>query len=166
MKPEKPADVFKFWKSIQESYLKILNHLNDEDFDFKLTEDMHSLKNILNHVFKVYHWWLDANIQDGKNELTPKGKPQTVAEFKEKFIEAQKRLEEFMNAWQWEDWEDTRIITLGGQRLKVPLWWIFWRIAEHDIHHRAQIKLYLKALNKPIPEEEFWNIPKEFFLET
>ena len=34
--------------------------------------------------------------------------------------------------------------------------WVLWHLVEHDIHHRAQLKLQYSFLNNKIDEDIFW----------
>lgn len=35
---------------------------------------------------------------------------------------------------------------------KVPLWWVFWHLLEHEIHHRGEIYLMLGLLGMEAPD--------------
>ncbi len=154
--------LFKYWRAVRESWLQILNYVEDEDLDWVIDEGFHKLGNILNHVSKTYYWWLDIlNRGEGTVEM-PRGKPQTVEGFKKQFLSAHDELENFLTSIDESRLNDTFVVELEGQRAKVPLWWIFIRMFEHEVHHRAQVKMYLKKLGRKIPEHEFWNVLPEF----
>jgi uncharacterized damage-inducible protein DinB len=72
---------------------------------------------------------------------------QTVKAFSEKISEsAAARLEAL--AGKDENWwlKKTRFFDVERQRI-----WIFWRRVLHTAHHRTQLAVYLRMLDKPVP---------------
>ncbi len=155
-------DYFKYWKYVRESWYNILEYVKDEDLDWVIDEGFHKLGNILNHASKTYYWWLGILYRGHGAPTMPKGKPRTVEGFKEQFKTAHAELEKFLSTIDWSRLDDVYEVNLEGEQLHVPLWWILWRMFEHEVHHRAQVKMYLKKLGRNLPEKEFWNIPDEF----
>ena len=51
-------------------------------------------------------------------------------------------------AAQTDDWwmQDVPFFGLTRQRI-----WVFWRRVLHSCHHRTQLTVYLRLLNKPVP---------------
>jgi uncharacterized damage-inducible protein DinB len=45
-------------------------------------------------------------------------------------------------------WWMEEVSFFGGQRQRI---WVFWRRVLHSCHHRAQLTMYLRLLNKPVP---------------
>ena len=46
------------------------------------------------------------------------------------------------------DWWQTRVPFFDVERARV---WIFWRRVLHSAHHRTQLTVYLRLLNRPVP---------------
>ncbi len=51
-------------------------------------------------------------------------------------------------AWKEEEWWLQRVPFFDVERQRI---WIFWRRILHTAHHRAQLTVYLRLLNKPVP---------------
>ncbi len=156
---ETVKDLFTFWSNVRGSFYLILKYISDEDLAHAPWPTMKSLGDLLTHIPAAYHWWLEYIIKDGKG-IKPPAKPcQTVEEIQSLFKTAHDRLEEFINELTWQSLKQEHDVRDGNQTKKVTTYWILWHLAEHDIHHRAQVKMYLTHLGKKIDERDFWNQP-------
>jgi len=72
---------------------------------------------------------------------------QTVAAFRRRLLElATPRLA--VLAAQQESWWFTEVAFFDVRRERI---WIFWRRVLHTAHHRTQLTVYLRLLEKPVP---------------
>ncbi len=156
---EKISEFFSFWENVRKSFYNILSYIHDDDLGYRPDDKVKRLGQILTHIPSAYHWWLEYIVKDGKNIEPPKESLRSIAEIRELFESAHRRLEEFMSDLTWDDLKKEYEVKEGEEIKKVSLLWIFWHLAEHDIHHRAQVKLYCTLKGIEIKEQDFWNQP-------
>jgi len=77
----------------------------------------------------------------------PAGEVLTGAQYRERLVEMARLRLEFL-ARQKEAWwvAPARFFDVDRQRI-----WIFWRRILHTAHHRTQLTVYLRLLDKPVP---------------
>src|ERR1041384_3262936 len=73
--------------------------------------------------------------------------PRTARSYAARMVELSRRRLDFM-ASQDEHWWLTVVPFFDVERERI---WIFWRRVLHTAHHRAQLGIYLRMLNKPVP---------------
>ena len=79
------------------------------------------------------------------NEVLPQSRtPQACAA---RMVELSRERLQFL-AKQEEDWWLTVVPFFDVERERI---WVFWRRVLHTAHHRAQLGLYLRMLNKTVP---------------
>jgi len=79
------------------------------------------------------------------NEVLPETR--TPQAFAARMVELSRERLQFM-AKQSEDWWLAVVPFFDVERERI---WIFWRRVLHTAHHRAQLGVYLRMLNKPVP---------------
>jgi uncharacterized damage-inducible protein DinB len=72
---------------------------------------------------------------------------ETVAAFRARFVELAEPRLAFLAAQQ-DAWWLTRVAFFDAERERI---WIFWRRVLHSAHHRTQLTVYLRSLDKPVP---------------
>ena len=71
----------------------------------------------------------------------------TPLSYAARMVELSRRRLDFL-ARQPEDWWLTVVPFFDVERERI---WIFWRRVLHTAHHRAQLGVYLRLLNQPVP---------------
>ena len=79
------------------------------------------------------------------NEVLPPNR--TPLAFAERMVELSRERLQFL-AKQHEDWWLAVVPFFDVERERI---WIFWRRVLHTAHHRAQLGVYLRLLNKSVP---------------
>jgi len=74
-------------------------------------------------------------------------KDRTPASYAGRMVELSRKRLDFL-AKQADDWWLSVVPFFDVERERV---WIFWRRVLHTAHHRAQLGVYLRMLNKPVP---------------
>ncbi len=145
---EKVTDLFTFWENVRNNFHNILKHVTTDDLSYAPNKAMKSLAEILTHIPAAYHWWLEYIIKDGKG-IKPPSKPcKILSEIKSLFNSAHERLDEFMNRLSWQFLKNEYKVKQDNETKKITLFWILWHLVKHNIHHRAQIRLYLALMGK------------------
>lgn len=152
-------EIFDFWKGVQGSFFKILDYLSDEDLEFNYDSEMRNLGELFTHVANAYHWWLEYIIHDGQGIKPDLDVSKSIEEIKSRLRRAHQRIWGLIEKSSWNDLRKEYEVEEEGTRTTVSLMWILWHLVEHDVHHRAQIGLYLKKLGKKISPKDFWNQP-------
>ena len=110
------------------------------------------------HIASTYNGWLTYQIKDG--EKNPQGislENLTVAKIIEELKKAFDRCYRLIEILSDKDW-DKVLIDYDDHEIpyEVTLGWVLWHLVEHDIHHRAQLKLQYKFLNKEVDPKIFF----------
>lgn len=94
---------------------------------------------------KTHHSWLSNVVKDGEDspEFTgSKEKINSVFDLKKALESGFARLNKFISNLNLEDWKKVDYTTeWKGKTYTESLKWILWHLIEHDIHHRAHIKM-------------------------
>lgn len=151
-------DFFVFWPKIQESILHMSSLLKPEDLDYTFDKNLSPVGHSFYHIAGAYNGWFTYQIQDGGEY--PKQVPDkdlTVEIINDALKEAFDRCNRYLAKTSTDDWD--KLVTdydENNKPYKIPVWWVLWHLVEHDIHHRTQLKLQFKHLNKKIDSRIYW----------
>ena len=115
-----------------------------------------TLGHLLTHVAGTYHGWLAGVIKDGAKFKRRTMPCKSVARARVLFNQAHARLEPAVAGVRMEDWNKYFSGAFRGEHYDYTLNWVIWHLVEHDIRHRAQMKMYLTYLDKKIKGKDFW----------
>jgi uncharacterized damage-inducible protein DinB len=119
-----------------------------EDLDYRPHERSSSVSEILKHQLLSERRFFGEFVgtpEPPANEVLPAGTD--IAAFSERLVAlASPRLHFF--AGQTAKWWMEKVTFFGEPRERI---WIFWRRVLHTAHHRTQLTVYLRMLNKPVP---------------
>ena len=151
-------EFFKFWTNIQASILHMASSLSEEDLDKTFDSVLKPIGETFYHIASVYNGWLTYQIKDGEKNPDPiKKENLTVENINDALKKAFDRCYRLISKSSEEDW-DKVLIDYDDQDnpYNVTFGWILWHLLEHDIHHRAQLKLQFKFLNKEVNPRIFF----------
>jgi uncharacterized damage-inducible protein DinB len=119
-----------------------------EDLAFRIHPRSGTVKDILKHQLLSERRFFGEFLgfpEPPPAELLPK--EETIDAFRRRLCElAQARLARIAD--RTPDWWLERVPFFDVVRERI---WIFWRRVLHTAHHRTQLTLYLRMLNKPLP---------------
>ena len=138
----------------------VLERLPDEHYAWKPHEKSMSLAQLASHVADLPGWMKAAIAHDELDTATSPAPPasakdqiELLARFDQNVIALKKAIESFEianldHAWSMRNGED---VVVTRPRTTVYRIWCL----NHLIHHRAQLCLYLRLLNLPVPTVYF-----------
>ncbi len=135
---------------------KILSLVPFEKGDYKPHEKSMTLKRLATHVAEIAGWWKECLVMDeldfAKGDFTPKALNSTedlLAMFDAYVASSEKILNETPESEFDKDWTmrqgDMIFFTLPKSEV-VRTWCL-----NHWVHHRAQLGVYLRILDIPLP---------------
>ena len=130
----------------------------DADFNYKPHEKSMPLGRLLGHLSDTAGDWAIHTLTTDKLEFPeghkfepyiPASKDAMLARYDKQVAEAKAALVAFDSS----KWDDHWKFVAGGKAWLDNTKYFIWRncVLNHMIHHRAQLGVYLRLLNKPIP---------------
>jgi uncharacterized damage-inducible protein DinB len=130
----------------------------DADFNYKPHEKSMPLGRLAGHISELGGQWAMAILTQDKMEIFPDkphtpysvtGKDAMLKRFAEETAATRKVLAEYTPA----KWDGIWKFVMGGHVLVDENKYLAYRywVMNHIIHHRAQLSVYLRMMNKPIP---------------
>jgi len=157
--PGKIRSFYPFWDTQYRPFLlQAVAAIHPERFDFKPTPEMFTAHQIVVHIAECERGWIHNIVEAGSEEewVVPHEDPKqgwvTVVNLPD-HASLYAALEKWHRSTQsWLDKptsELSRVITWRGDRgveRRGTLHWILDHLQEHEIHHRAQLNLYLRLM--------------------
>jgi uncharacterized damage-inducible protein DinB len=130
----------------------------DVDFTFKPHPKSMALGRLAGHTAELAGEWAISTLTTDKLEFSPEHKfeayvPASKSALLERFDKETTEAKSALAGLAPEKWDEHWKFVAGGQAwIDEPKYqvWRTWVLA-HMIHHRAQLGVYLRLLNKPIP---------------
>ena len=152
---EIPVASSRTFQHVLTTYASEVNKLNSawheftaDDLAFKPHPRSSSVKEIMEHELLSERRFFGEFLglpEVPANEVLPHNR--TPQSFAARMVELSRERLHFM-AQQNEDWWLAVVPFFDVERERI---WIFWRRVLHTAHHRAQLGVYLRLLNKSVP---------------
>ena len=126
----------------------VWHEFTEEDLSFKPHERSSTVGEIIEHELLSERRFFGEFLglpEVPANEVLPQNR--TPQAFAARMVELSRERLHFM-AKQDEDWWLAVVPFFDVERERI---WIFWRRVLHTAHHRAQLGVYLRLLNKTVP---------------
>jgi len=144
----KPADIFSHWKKVRQGTLMIIDVFEDDELFYQAYPGAWPAGQIMIHIADAEEGWFRYAVTKELNEWPSQlnfDNYQDKRSILEALIEAGERTTLYLQSLSEEDLSET-IITPWEERFS--LYWIFWHVLEHEIHHRGELSLILGLLGK------------------
>jgi uncharacterized damage-inducible protein DinB len=139
---------------------KVLARIPEDQFAYKPHESATALGQLASHLVELYGWGIGvmkadsidlAPVDGPKHEpYSAQSSAELLAKFEENAAAFQATLAEATDDAQW--FAPWSLLMAGEVRMSMPrIACIRGMIFNHAIHHRAQIAVYLRMLNIPVP---------------
>jgi len=154
---EVPRGAVAILQHLIRTYASEVNKLNSvwraftqDELEFKTHPRSSSVAEIMKHELlserRFFAEFLGlADVEPEAAQVLPPER--TPGSYAARMIELSRKRLDFL-AKQSEDWWLTVVPFFDVERERI---WIFWRRVLHTAHHRAQLGVYLRMLNKPVP---------------
>jgi len=139
---------------------KVLERLPEAHFDWKPHEKSMSLERLALHVADMPDWIrasVAADELDAASAPRPPAKLENLAQLLERFDRNVVAMRQAVERFDVANWNHPWTMRQGEQVIVTkprPIVYRVWCI-NHMIHHRAQLCLYLRLLNVPVPTVYF-----------
>ncbi|MBI3396644.1 MAG: DinB family protein [Spirochaetia bacterium] len=141
-----PAHYFDEWKHVREGTRKLAAVVPDDKLDFKPSPDLMPLGELTRHIVGAVYFmlgrWLKRDVKAPDN--IRKKEPLNRAAFIAELDVTDKLVQAVLSDLTMEDLDREAYKTESGESRSTG--YVVWHLGEHEIHHRAQLKLYLKLL--------------------
>ena len=130
----------------------------DADFSWKPNAKSMSLGQLAGHLAETAGTWAEHTLSLDKLEFPADHKfeayiPASTKAMLERFDEEVAKVKKELAGFEPKKWDENWKFVAGGQAWIDESKYEVWRswVLNHMIHHRAQVGVYLRLLNKPIP---------------
>ena len=150
METTKPQEFFDYHEKVRQRTQKVIACIPREKFDWRYAEGKFSFADIIRHLGAIERYMYAENAQLKPSRYPGHG-PE-LAEGRENVLAFFNRLhQESMDIFSRLTAEDLqkKCVTPGGATITVWKW--LRAMVEHEIHHRAQMYVYLGMLGIPTP---------------
>ena len=139
-----------YYEKVRQRTLKVIACIPSEKYDWSYREGKFSFADIIRHLATIERYMYGENAQLKPSRYPGHGKeladgPEQVLEF---FNRMHRESMEIFSRLTAEDLQK-KCVTPGGAPITVWKW--LRAMVEHEVHHRAQIYVYLGMLEIPTP---------------
>ena len=156
---------FPWWDTqVRPGLVRLIESMPDRELDFKPRPELMTARELVVHIAEAEHAWIESVLGGAKDEdwVVPREDP---AQGYKLLIEAPDHASLLALLERWhrptQAWLDRPEADLtyevapedkGGRRYTAH--WVLDRVHEHEIHHRAQLGVYVRMLGMEPPS--FW----------
>src|SRR6516225_6304084 len=152
---EVPRAALPLWQHLLDTYASETNKVcgtwagfTDADLDFRPHPKSRTVREIMRHELlserRFFGEFLEVPEPPAGEVLRAEG---SVAAFAARLVEMARPRLDFLARQDDSWWLATRpFFDVNRQRI-----WVFWRRILHSAHHRTQLTVYLRLLDKPVP---------------
>lgn len=139
-----------YYEKVRQRTLKVIRAIPRENFDWTYREGKFTFADIIRHLAAIERWMYAENVQLKPSRYPGHGReladgPENVLAF---FDQLHRESMEIFGRLSEEDL-NRKCTTPGGAPITVWKW--LRAMVEHEVHHRAQIYVYLGLLGIPTP---------------
>jgi uncharacterized damage-inducible protein DinB len=135
------------WRAVRQSIRECLRLTPDDLLTWAPKDGMFALGLIYVHISTAIDWWLTTIIKDGGKWTPMRQLPiNDRQKLDDHLVGSLARLERFAR-----EADLTRMYEFKGEQ--VSGYWAVLHLFEHDIHHRAQVKTYLRLNGIDPPDD-------------
>lgn len=140
-------DIVPIWRRLNADLIRLVDAVPEEDLDWAPNAELWSFRQLFAHLAAAREEWMTRAIADGEPN-TVRGEAMDAGELKEALRAT---------------WDRIERVFRDGERLDATYrdrWWkeappydghwVAWHLLEHDLHHRAEMLLYMSLLGLPV----------------
>ena len=147
-------DIAPTWGRLNEQLVELIDHVPDDRLDWSQKPELWSFRRLFLHLAEAREQWMTRRINDGE--------PNTI----DRDVENQRPGKEELRDALRRTWRRVERTISDQAKLdatyrdlwwkEAPLYdghWVAFHLLEHDIHHRAEMLMYLSQLGVTVRSE-------------
>jgi uncharacterized damage-inducible protein DinB len=143
-------DFLQTWAQLNQMLVDLVDHVPVDRLDWSPREDLWSFRHIFQHVAEAREQWMNRAINDGEDDIDVYKNVHSGEEIKAALAGTWRRIERVFS-------DQALLDATYRDRYwaAAPLrngHWVAFHLLEHDIHHRADMLLYLALLGIETPQ--------------
>jgi uncharacterized damage-inducible protein DinB len=143
-------DIVPIWRALNGMLIELVDFVPDERMQWSPKPDLWTFHHIFQHLCEAREQWMVRAINDGEPDIDIYKNVFTKDELKDAFQRTWERIERTFT-------DQARLNATYKDRYwaEAPLrigHWVAFHLLEHDIHHRADLLLYLALLGIETPQ--------------
>jgi len=148
---ELAAELFPWRHEVRAGTLQAVQKLAPEHLEWKPAGGVHSIMGWLRHLAQSEDWWIQAGVM-GQHGFVPRRKAQLadLDQVLAYLAETRGSTERLLQEWPAERLAESVAVPPGFMGTyrgpTVTLHWLMGNLFNHELHHRAQICLYLRLM--------------------
>ncbi|HEU4416733.1 MAG TPA: DinB family protein [Candidatus Angelobacter sp.] len=150
MENSSPGEFLDYWQKVRQRTQKVIACIPPDKFDWRYSEGKFSFADTIRHLATIERYMYAETVQLKPSRYPGHGKE--LADGPEQVLKYFHRLhQESMDIFSRLSPDDLKkkCVTPGGASITVWKW--LRAMVEHEVHHRAQIYVYLGMLGIPTP---------------
>ena len=145
-----PREFLDYWEKVRQRTLRVIACIPPEKYDWRYTEGKFSFADIIRHLATIERYMYAENVQFKPSVYPGHGKE--LADGPENVIAFFNRLhQESVAIFGRLTAEDLQKKCVTPGNVSITIWKWLRAMVEHEVHHRAQIYVYLGMLEIPTP---------------
>jgi len=143
-------DILSTWENLNGMLIGLVDEVPDDKMEWSPKQELWSFRHIFQHLCEAREQWLNRGFADGETDIGIYQNAHSKEEIKRAFEDTWRRLERTisnqgnLDAVYRDKWWAEAPPRTGH--------WLAFHLLEHDIHHRADILLYLGLLDVETPQ--------------
>ena len=144
------VDVVPMWSRLNGMLVGLVDHVPDDRMEWSPRPGLWTFRHIFLHVAEAREQWMNRAIADGERDIDVYANVHTKDEIKSALAATWERIERVFA-------DQTRLDAIYKDRYwsEAPLrngHWVAFHLLEHDVHHRADMLMYLALLGIETPQ--------------
>lgn len=147
--PSARLDIVPMWGRLNDMLAELVEYVPDDRMDWSPKPELWSFRHILQHIAEAREQWMVRGINDGAPNIDVYANVHSKSEIRDALRQTWQRIERVFT-------DQSRLDATYRDRwwAEAPLrdgHWYAFHLLEHDVHHRADLLLYLALLGIETP---------------
>ncbi len=127
--------------------LDVASRVRPEDLAKETSPSHGSVIRLLHHMLDVESFFLCMS----RNQPPRRRAPTSLADLRQDWLALEDERRRFVADLSQPDLEQEYEISIGGNRLRFPVWQMLTQSLVHSTHHRGELSILLTELGHPLP---------------
>ncbi len=143
-------DIVPTWANLNDMLIELVDFVPDERMQWSPKPELWTFHHLFLHLAEAREQWMNRAINDGESDIDIYRNVESKEEIKAAFRETWERIERVFSDQSRLD--ETYRDKWWAEAPPRDGHWVAFHLLEHDIHHRADILMYLALLGIETPQ--------------